>query len=388
MEKKDRLMSLDALRGADMLCIMGGSAVVVALCQLLGFGKDCWLAEQMTHVVWHGFRQHDTIFPLFLFLAGVSWPFSYASQRERGRTTAQILLKIAGRVAALIFLGLFGAKLFGFDFAHLRWDSVLAHIACCWAAAALLYMFVKSVKVRLAIAAALLVGHWLLLTFCSAPDAGQLLASTDPVVAKKVASYAAFGTDSFSFTGNIAGWVDRTFMPGVLHEGIFDPDGLLGKLTGVVTALFGVFAGELLRRKEVTGNRKTLVLLGAGAATLALCLVWRPWCPVNKKIWTSTFVLAAGSYSFFMLAIFYWIIDVKGFRKWTFFFRVIGMNSITVYIMMRFMGFRSIGNYFLCGLAKLGGNPHWEALVLSLGQVLVAWIVLWYFYRKNTFLRV
>ena len=88
MEPNKRLMSLDALRGADMLFIMGFSGAVVAFCQLLGFGKDCWLASQMVHVAWHGFRQHDTIFPLFLFLAGVSWSFSLAAQRERGRTTA------------------------------------------------------------------------------------------------------------------------------------------------------------------------------------------------------------------------------------------------------------------------------------------------------------
>ena len=390
MEKNERLMSLDALRGADMLCIMGGGALVIALCELLGFGRDCWLATQMTHVAWHGFRHHDTIFPLFLFLAGVSWPFSYASQRAKGRTTAQILLKMGFRVAALVFFGLWGARLFGFDFAHLRWDSVLAHIAIGWAGAALLYMFVKSFWARLGIAAALLVGHYLILRGFTAPDAAALLASTDAEVAKKVASYAAYGTDNFSFTGNIAGWIDRKFVeiiPGTLHEGIFDPDGILGKMTGLVTASMGIFAGELLRRKDVTGNRKALVLLGAGVLTLVLTLAGQPFCPVNKKIWTSTFVLAAGSYSFFMLALFYWIVDVRQWRRWTFFFRVIGMNSITVYMMMRFMGFRRIGDYFLCGVASLGNAP-WHNVVGALGQILVAWIVLWYFYRKNTFLRV
>jgi predicted acyltransferase len=97
--KTDRLMSLDTLRGADMLFIMGFSGALVALCQLLGFGKDCWLATQMTHVIWHGFRHHDTIFPLFLFLAGVAWPFSYASQVAKGRTAGQILRKLLMRVA-------------------------------------------------------------------------------------------------------------------------------------------------------------------------------------------------------------------------------------------------------------------------------------------------
>ena len=387
MDKNERLLSLDALRGADMLFITGFSGALVALCQLLGFGNDCWLATQMTHVAWHGFRHHDTIFPLFLFLAGVSWPFSYASQLARGWTTGQIVRKIIFRIAALIFLGMVSGKLFAFDYRNFRYDSVLAHIGICWGAAALLYMFVKSFKVRLAIAAGLLVVHFLILLVFSAPDAAALLSSTDPEVAKKVASYAAYGTDNFSFTGNIAGWIDRTFMPGRLHEGIFDPDGLLAKLTGVVTAMFGGFSGELLRRKDVSGQRKTLLLAGAGLLALVLCLVWSPWCPVNKKIWTSTFILAAGSYSFFMLALFYWIIDVKQWRSWTFFFRVIGMNSITIYIMMRFVGFNSMSRFFFSGIAKLG-NAHWSTFTILMGQLAIEWLVLLYLYRKNTFLRV
>ena len=387
MEKGERLMSIDALRGADMLFIMGFSGAVVALCQLLGFGKDCWLATQMTHVTWHGFRHHDTIFPLFLFLAGVSWPFSYASQIAKGRTTAAILRKMAVRVAALVFLGLVSSSLFAFKVEVFRYDSVLAHIGVCWAAAALLYMFVRSVKARLAIAAALLVAHWLILRFFSAPDAAALLSSTDPTVAKKVASYAAYGTDGFSFTGNIAGWIDRTFMPGRLHEGIFDPDGLLGKITGTVTAMLGVFAGELLRRKEVPGGRKTLILAGAGILSLAACLAWRPWCPVNKKLWTATFVLASAAYSFGALALFYWTIDVRGWRRWTFFFRVIGMNSIAIYMLMDIVPFRAMSKFFFSGVAGLG-NVHWSALVLCLGQVALEWLVLLYLYRKGTFLKV
>ena len=386
MEKKERLMSLDALRGADMFCIMGGSSLVVALCALFG-AKDGWLAMQMTHVDWHGFRHHDTIFPLFLFLAGVSWPFSYASQVAKGRTTAAILRKMAFRVAALVFFGLATADFFAFKVEAYRYDSVLAHIAVCWGGAALLSMFVKSWKVRLAVAGALLVVHWAVLFFFTAPDAAALLASADPAVAKKVASYAAYGTDSFSFTGNIAGWFDRAFMPGHLHEGIFDPDGLFAKISGVSLALTGVLAGELLRRTDVTGNRKALMLLGAGAVCTAACLAWEPWCPINKKIWTSTFVLAAGAYSFAALALFYWIVDVRGWRRWTFFFRVIGMNAITIYLLMRVVPFRSISKFFLSGVAGLGGES-WPSVVLVAGQIAVEWLLLWWLYRKNTFLKV
>ena len=387
--KGERLLSLDALRGADMLCIIGGASAVLALCRMFGWAPDCWLARQMVHPAWHWteFAHHDTIFPLFLFLAGVSWPFSLSGQRSRGRTTAQILRKIGFRVAALFGLGIFMGNLFAFDFKTVRFDSVLFHIGFCWAVAAMLYMFVRDFRGRLAAAAALLVGHWAVLTLCRAPDAAALLASTDPAVVKKVAQYAAWGTDNFSFIGNFAGWVDRAFMPGWFYEGIFDPDGLLAKMTGVVTALFGTFAGDLLRRKELSGNRKTLVLLGAAAVTGALVFAWKPWCPVNKKIWTSTFVLAAGAYSFFMLAVFYWIIDVKGWRRWAFFFQVIGMNSITIFVGKRFLGFGQVSKFFFSGVASLG-NAGYHDFVIALGTIAVEWLFLYYLYRRNLFLRV
>ena len=386
MEKNERLMSLDALRGADMLFIMGGASLVAALCALFG-AKDCWLATQMTHVAWHGFRHHDTIFPLFLFLAGVSWPFSYASQVAKGRTTAAILLKMAFRVVALVFFGLATSDFFAFKVESFRYDSVLAHIAVCWAGAALLSIFVKSWKVRLLIAGGLLVVHWALLFFFTAPDATALLVSTDPAVAKKVAAYAAYGTDNFSFTGNIAGWVDRTFMPGRLYEGIFDPDGLLAKVSGIPLAMMGVLAGELLRSKSFSGNRKALLLLAAGLGALALTFCWMPWCPVNKKIWTSTFVLASAAYALFALALFYWIIDVRGWRRWAFFFRVIGMNAITIYLLMRIVQFRAISKFFFSGVAGLGEGA-WPNVVLITGQILLEWLLLWWLYRKSTFLKV
>lgn len=386
MANAERLMSLDALRGADMLFIMGFAPAVAAMCALLG-APDGAVARQMSHVAWHGLHHHDTIFPLFLFLAGVSWPFSLAAQRAKGRTNGQILLKIARRVLLLFLFGLAGAEFFAFDVLRFRYDSVLAHIGVCWAGAALLYLFVRNWKARLAVALGLLAGHAAVLFFCRAPDAEALMASTDPAVAAKVASYAAFGTDGYSFVGNVSGWIDRLLMPGRLYEGVFDPDGLLAKATGLALAILGVFAGEILRREDLPGGRKTLRLVLIGFACLLLAFAASPWCPVNKKLWTSTFVLAVGAYSYFALAMFYWIVDVKGLRRWTFFFRVIGMNSITIYLLMRVVDLQAVARFFLSGLAGMGSDT-WAELVFCLGQVAVGWLILWYLHRKGTFLRV
>ena len=151
-------------------------------------------------------------------------------------------------------------------------------------------------------------------------------------------------------------------------------------------ALMGMTAGGIVRGQGFSGNRKTLLLAGSGFVALAACLAWQPWCPVNKKIWTSTFVLAAAAYSYFALALFYWIIDVRGFRRWTFFFRVIGMNAITIYILMRIVDFAGISKFFFSGIANMGDKP-WQVLVLTIGRIAIEWLLLLYLYRKKTFLR-
>lgn len=381
-----RLMSLDTLRGADMFVITGLTELVMAVCTAMGC-PNCWLAMQFEHAPWHGMHFDDTVFPLFLFLAGVSWPFSYAKRRERGSSTGAIVCKVLLRMLCLIVLAFTTAQFFRFEWRAVRWNSVLTHIGICWAVAAFVYMFVGSAWKRLAIATMILVGYWLLLKNVLAPDQAALLNSTDPRMMATIASYAQYGTDGFSFTGNLAGWVERTFNPGWKFEVGFDPDGLLAKIPGVVTAMLGMFAGDFLRCKDFSGSRKTALLLGAGTVCLVVCLAWMPWCPVNKKIWTSTFILASGAYSFVMLAVFYWVIDVKCWRGWTFFFRVIGANAITVYVMRRFFDCHFTSRFFLSGIAALlpGG---WGDVLLWVGYIAAWWLVLLVMYRKNIFLRV
>ena len=132
MDKTKRLASLDALRGFDMMFIMGVAGLVVAICRLFPGGAECWLARQMVHVDWNGLQHHDTIFPLFIFLAGVSWPFSLAKQRDAGKSNGKIVWKIIRRCLILIALGLVYNGFFKLDFANLRCASVLARIGIAW----------------------------------------------------------------------------------------------------------------------------------------------------------------------------------------------------------------------------------------------------------------
>lgn len=364
----DRLLSLDALRGFDMLFIMGLSAVVTSSCNAFGFGDGCWLAHQMRHVEWHGFAQHDTIFPLFLFIAGVAFPFSCAKMREKGWSVSRICGKIAWRAFALFMLGMVYNGLFTNGFGEVRWASVLGRIGLAWAFAALLYL-AFSLRIRIMVAVGLLVGYWVVMRYAIVPNAPA-------------------GSDPWSPDWNLAACIDRAILPNPLGKTGADPEGILSTIPAVVTAMLGMFTGEFVRWKgRFGGGVKSLAMLVAAAILLVVGLAWSNWMPINKKLWTSTFVLVAGAYSLSLFAAFYWIVDVKMYRRWTFFFRVVGMNAITVYLLQRIVDFDAVSKFFVGGVAGLLPSAWADVLVAS-GHLAVCWLILWFLYRKNVFLKV
>ena len=370
MEPGKRLASLDALRGFDMLFIIGLASLIAAVCRLFPGGTDTWLYHQMFHVDWNGLTHHDTIFPLFIFVAGISFPFSYAKMQAKGMRPGAVYWKIVRRALILIFFGLICNGLLKFQWGELRYWSVLARIGLSWAIAAVLYINLKP-GARAVVAAVILVGYWLLIGFVTAPDAPT-------------------GAGPLSLEGNLVGYVDRCIFPGHLYSGtggIFDPEGLLSTLPAVVTAMLGMFAGEWVRRTDVEENKKVWVMLAAAAAMLVLGLVWSRWFPLNKKLWTSSFVLVVGAYSLALFALFYWIIDVRGWDKWILPLTVVGMNSITIFMVPRFISFRFATDFFfegLCGLMpELWGKALWWAGYLALN-----WLFLYFLYKKKIFLKV
>ena len=361
----ERLMSLDALRGFDMLFIMGLTPVVAGLCNAFGFGDGCWLARQMHHVEWHGFAQHDTIFPLFLFIAGVAFPFSCAKMHEKGWSVSRICGKIVWRAFVLVMLGMVYNGLFNKGFGEVRWASVLGRIGIAWAFAALLYL-AFSLRTRVMVAVGVLVGYWAAMRYAIVPGAPT-------------------GADPWSVEWNFAAYVDKLLLPNATKG---DPEGLMSTLPAIVTAMLGMFTGEFVRWKgRFGGGAKTLVMLAAAAILLAAGLVWSNWMPVNKKLWTSTFVLVAGAYSLALFSVFYWIVDVKMLWRWTFFLRVVGMNAITVYLLQRIVDFNSVSKFFVGGVAGLLPSA-WAGVLVAFGHLIVCWLVLWFLYRKNVFLKV
>ena len=365
--RPQRLLSLDALRGFDMLFIMGLAGLIINLAAL---APDCaiasWFAQQMRHVAWDGFAHHDTIFPLFLFIAGVSFPFSLLKQQQAGLSNKDIVLKILKRGAILILLGILYNGFFKMQFETLRFPSVLGRIGTAWAVAALLTLYLKP-RTRAIICAVILVGYSLLLTI-PAPDA---------------VGFAAWSED-----GNIAGYVDRLLMPNhILWRGVMDPEGVVSNIPAIVTAMLGIFTGEYLLNSSHSGSRKAATMAVCAVILLALGLIWNTIQPINKTLWSSAFVLTAGAYSLGMLALFYYIIDVRGYNRWCYFLKVVGVNSITIYLAQRFIKFGDISRYFFGGLAQYLPEGF-GAVLISIGYISACWLLLYFLDRKGVYLKV
>lgn len=361
-----RLYSLDALRGFDMFWIMGASGVFSNLAKITGSPIWIGFANQLTHPVWNGFRMYDLIFPLFLFMAGVSTPFSIDSQRRRGKTREQLLLRVIKRGLILVLLGIFynnGLKLMPLE--EIRLPSVLGRIGLAYMFANIIYLY-ASKTFQYIWFIGILIGYWLILKFTSAPG---------------------FAPGDLTMEGNFASYIDRLIIPGKLLRGIHDPEGLFSTIPAISTGLLGIFTGNLLRAEKFEPTRKALIMALSGIILIGMAQLWNLDFPINKNLWTSSFVFHTGGISLLFMSLFYYIIDVLGYQKWAFFFKVIGMNSILIYISGTFINWGYTTNAFFGWLGQLVGEPY-NVVVLSACVIFVKWLFLYLLYKKKIFLRV
>ena len=356
-----RLRSVDALRGFDMLWILGGSTVMSVWASTTAWPPFVWIESQCHHVEWNGFRFWDLVFPLFLFLAGVSLPFSFTRRLERGHSRARLHAHVLRRAALLVLLGAIYNGLLQFDFATQRWASVLGRIGLAWAGAALLWLHLGT-RGQVAALIGLLLGYWALLTLVPVP--GQAAPSLEP-------------------GQSLVDWFDRQFLPGRLHRGVRDPEGWLATLPAIGTASMGILTGTWLRREDVAEPRKSTGLVLAGLLCLAIGGLWQTDFPLNKNLWTSSFVLWCAGWSLLLLALFHVLIDLarveKPFRPLIH----IGTNAITLYLAHRFVDFDGLA---ALALAPAVGKVH-EA-ILAAGGILLVWLLAYALFRKGWFLRV
>ena len=366
-EPGSRLYSLDALRGFDMFWIIGAEEIFHSLAILTGYPLWVGMAEQLTHPAWNGFHFYDLIFPLFLFLAGVATPYSVGRDLENGKTRKELLFRVIRRGLLLVLLGIVynnGLKFRG-SIDDYRLCSVLARIGLAYMFANIIYLYSKQTAQAIWFAV-LLVAYWLLLKFNSAPG---------------------FAPGDLSMEGNFASYIDRSILPGRLYLKIHDPEGLMSLVPSISTALLGIMTGSLLKNSPKTKKEKVVYMALAGIISISIALIWNLDFPINKNLWTSSFVMLVGGLSLILLSLFYYIIDVLGYKKWAFFFKVIGMNSILIYVSGRVIDWEYANNGLFTWLFQLSGEPY-DAVVKAIFYVLVQWGFLYFLYKKKVFLRV
>ena len=368
--KSERLLSLDALRGFDLFWIVGGHGILLALFKLTEWGWLGAIDAQLKHVEWNGFQAYDLIFPLFLFMAGVSTPYSLTRRLTEG-ARSEVIRKVIQRGLILVLLGIIynnGLQWKGLE--NMRLGSVLGRIGLAGMFAQLIFVFNYETPKRLWYwLAGILLGYWAIMSFGHAPG---------------------FTPGDLTMEGNFASYVDRLLLPGKLHKGIHDPEGLLAVLPAIGNALLGILAGLWLRRsaEEVSGDRKAAGLALAGLALLSVGGLWNFVFPLNKNLWTSSFVLWTCGWGSLLLALFYWTIDVRGWaRGFGAFFAVIGMNSVLIYMSSKFFSFDFTAQALFGGLAR-AFPPAVASLVMVTGIFAVKWALFWFLKRQKLFLKV
>lgn len=374
VNSSQRLQSLDALRGFDMMWIISVEGIIHGLAGATNLPVFNWMSNQLVHTRWNGFTFYDMIFPLFIFVAGVSMPFSYGKKFEgSGAIPSQVKKSIywslIKRTLLLILLGMIinGAQsLQGYD--HTRFASVLGRIALSCFLAALIFLN-TGLRGQLIAFFLLLFGYWALMTLIPVPG---------------------FGAGVLTPEGNLSGWLDRRFLPGQVLRKVYDPEGILSTIPAIATALLGVFTGRFLRFQtgKLSKLKKGMILLAAGIILLLLGLLWNQVFPINKNIWTSSFVLYAGGWSLLLLSLFYLVIDVWGMRKWSKPLVWIGMNSILIYMASHgVVNFKSSSQFLFGGLINL--TPEiWHSVWLWTGVAIIQMALLYFLYSRKLFWKI
>ena len=386
-----RLVSLDIVRGltiAFMIMVNDNG------------GPGSW--KEMNHAEWNGFTATDLVFPTFLLIVGVSIVFSTQARLARGESRSRLAGHTVRRAAILFAFGVVVNNYPHFHLAHMRFYGVLQRIAICYLIVELFYLWDRRASTKVALLVAVLIGYWVLVRWVPVPGAG-MPGRDVPFLDKNQ---------------NIVAWLDRHLMPGHLYEdsplhNARDPEGLLSDIPALGTALIGLLAGLWLRRPGAGSAERSLQQkatgLAAGAATcLALGYLWSLSFPLNKKMWTSSYVLVAAGWSLLLFALLFWAVEVRGWGRkglskgfaWP--WLVFGSNAIAAYMVSELLGgtqnlfhFAADGQQRMTALRWVSlhltaaiPNPGWAAFSYSVTYTAICFIPVWILYWKKIFLKV
>ncbi|KQX00919.1 acyltransferase family protein [Flavobacterium sp. Root420] len=373
-----RLVSLDVLRGFVMFWIMSGEHIIHALAKAAPIPVFIWMSSQLHHAEWNGITFYDMIFPVFLFVAGISMPFSFEKKMSLAgvktpselpsKEKQKIYLSMLRRTCILVFLGFIVNGLLRFDgFDQTRFASVLGRIGLAWFFAGLIYLNFN-LKQQLIWFAAILAGYYLAMKLIPVPN---------------------FGAGVLTKAGSLEAYIDRTFLPGRLHSKVYDPEGLFSTIPAIATALLGVFLGTFLRaKKHFSSGKKLAVLVLSALVLIGIGILWDYDFPINKHLWTSSFVCFVGGFSILFFTFFYLIIDLLGFQNWAFPLLLIGSNSILIYMAAEgLVDFKHTAEYVFGGIIKF--LPLiWQPVFTTLSVTIVQLMLLYFLYKKKWFLKV
>lgn len=360
--ENNRINSIDALRGFDMLMIIFADRFFMHLHKGAASNYTATMAEQFQHPEWFGFHFYDIIMPLFLFIVGAVIPFSLG-KRALEKNKSSIYIHLIRRFIILFILGwIVQGRILDLDLDRFRiFSNTLQAIAVGYLVSSLAFIHLKQ-KGRYILFGSCLVVYALLLTLPHIPNLGR-----SELLPNK----------------NFVFYIDKLVL-GRFHDGL-QYTWLLTGFGFIATTMSGMFAGELLK-SGLSGKKITSYLVLIGFAGIVLGIVLGIWHPVVKKIWSSSFVLLTSGICFLLLALFYWVMDVKKLTKWAFPLRVIGMNAITAYVISHIINFPKLANGVLHGLQQFSGN--WYNLITTIGGFLMLYGMIWYMYSKKTFIKI
>ena len=349
-----------------MFWIIGGAHFVVALCVWLQLPDDLCqtIKTQFTHVKWEGFRFFDLIFPMFVFMSGITIPYSLLPQKTKGIPKTTLLIKASKRSLILIALGL-SFTCFKGKAEFVRLYTVLWLIGCCYYLAALVSIYLDAVKVKIAIVLGILVSYHLLLLYLPFPGK----------------------TPELTPHGNLAAYLDRNLITTNLYRTVYDPEGTIRVFPAGALCLMGALVGQRIKSFSIASSRCAAELAIAGAACLLIGFLLSLSFPIIKNLWSSSFIFWAAGWSLLHLSIFYLIMDVY---KWKFLgwaFIPIGMNSILIYVGQVYINFHHTKNFFFKGMAH-HLSPESGKLLLALGLILIKWLLLLWLYKKRQFVKI
>ena len=360
-----RLLSLDVMRG---ITIAGMILVNTP-------GSWAHIYPPLEHAEWHGLTPTDLVFPFFLFMVGISITLALGRRVEQGMDQAPLVGKIMKRAAIIYALGIFLTLFPAFDFSNLRVVGVLPRIATVYLIASLLFLPL-SWRAIAGLSIFLLVAYWLAMALIPVPGVGP--ANLEP------------GT-------NLAAWLDERLVPGRLYRGNWDPEGFLSTVPAVVTALTGILTGYWLRTRK-SAEEKIIGMMVAGVLACAVGYLWHQVFPVNKNLWTSSYVLVTSGMALLLLGTLYWLVDVRQYHRWTPFFVAFGMNAITAFVIHATLidAFHvsvnaagdTLGGLSYRGLVHFGLSPNFASLLWAIGYLLLCFIPIWIMYRRRIIVKI